>query len=91
VGGAIPFDDPAMGPSVLCRLGTDRVAAFSRICTHAGCEVGYDASAHLLVCPCHGAAFDPADGARVVGGPAPSPLPRVPVRIDAAGDVVATG
>ncbi|HEX9236910.1 MAG TPA: Rieske (2Fe-2S) protein, partial [Actinomycetota bacterium] len=91
IGGAVGFDDPAQGPSVLVRLGRDRVAAFSRTCTHAGCLVDYDQAAGLLVCPCHGAEFDPAHGAEVVAGPAPTPLPEVPVVIDrSTGRVVAT-
>ena len=90
VGGAIPFDDPAQGPSALFRLGPRHVVAYSRTCTHAGCEVGYDTQAKVLYCPCHGAQFDPAHGARVVAGPAPAPLPSIPVRIDPkTGEVVA--
>jgi thiosulfate dehydrogenase [quinone] large subunit len=90
VGGAIAFDDPARGPAALFRLGPSHVVAYSRICTHAGCEVGYDPQARLLYCPCHGAEFDPAHGARVVAGPAPIPLPAIPVAIDRrSGEIVA--
>src|SRR5207247_8240350 len=89
VGGAIPFDDPQAGSSVLVRLGSNRVAAFSRYCTHAGCLVGYDPSARLLVCPCHGAEFDPSQGADPVAGPAPAPLPSIHVEVDrGTGEVV---
>jgi thiosulfate dehydrogenase (quinone) large subunit len=89
VGGAIPFNDPAQGPAALFRLGPKHVVAYSRTCTHAGCEVGYDTQAKVLYCPCHGAQFDPAHGARVIAGPAPAPLPSIPVSIDPNGDVVA--
>jgi thiosulfate dehydrogenase (quinone) large subunit len=82
VGGAVPFNDPQQGPSVLVRLAQDRVAAYSRSCTHAGCLVDFESGPGLLVCPCHGAEFDPARGAQVVAGPAPSPLSPVPVTID---------
>jgi thiosulfate dehydrogenase [quinone] large subunit len=89
VGDAIGFDAPGVGPAALVRLGQDQVVAYSRVCTHAGCLVGYDPSARLLVCPCHGAEFDPARHAEVVAGPAPTPLPPVQVEIDAAtGQVV---
>jgi thiosulfate dehydrogenase [quinone] large subunit len=91
VGGSVDFTDPAAGPAVLVRLGQDHVAAFSRICTHAGCVVDYDPSTKTLLCPCHGAEFDPAHGAEVLAGPAPTPLPKIPVVIDqATGEVVAT-
>jgi thiosulfate dehydrogenase (quinone) large subunit len=67
---------------VLVRLGQDSVAAYSRSCTHAGCLVDFDSGPGLLVCPCHGAEFDPARGAQVVAGPAPTPLASVPVTVD---------
>jgi thiosulfate dehydrogenase [quinone] large subunit len=89
VGDAVGFSAPGQGPCVLVRIGHDKVDAYSRICTHAGCEVGYDSSARLLVCPCHGAEFDPAQGARPVAGPAPTPLASVRVELDpSTGDVV---
>jgi len=91
VGGAVPFHDPSKGPAVLCRLGTDKVAAYSRVCTHAGCLVDFDQQSGVLFCPCHGAEFDPSRGAQVIGGPAPVPLPAIPVTIDhRTGEVLAT-
>jgi len=54
--------------------------------------VQFDQRTDVLVCPCHGAEFDPARGAAVIAGPAPSPLRSIPVAIDQArGTVVATG
>lgn len=82
VGSPIPFTGPGNTPGVLLRLSGDRVVAYSRICTHAGCTVGYDSAANLLVCPCHGAEYDPTKGAAVVAGPAPQPLRRISVRLD---------
>jgi len=92
VGGAVGFNDPADGtPSVLVRLSDTRVAAFSRVCTHAGCLVQYDQSSRILVCPCHGAEFDPSRQAEPIAGPAPTALHPVPVAVDpATGKVVAT-
>jgi thiosulfate dehydrogenase (quinone) large subunit len=92
VGGAVGFAGPHDEPGVIVRLGQREVVAFSRVCTHAGCLVGYDRSARLLYCPCHGAEFDPSRGARPVAGPAPTPLPSIPVRLrPGSGDVVLSG
>ncbi len=92
VGGAIGFTAPGGFPAVLLRPSQDRVVAYSRVCTHAGCLVQFDQQADVLICPCHGAEFDPTRGAAVLAGPAPSPLRSIPVAIDqASGKVVATG
>jgi thiosulfate dehydrogenase [quinone] large subunit len=90
VGSAKAFNDPVQGPSVLVRLGKNDVVAYSRVCTHAGCLVQYDQQARLLVCPCHGAEFDPARQAEPVAGPAPTALAPISVAIDrATGTVLA--
>src|SRR5438445_13628091 len=58
--GFLNLQDPASGdPAVAVSLGGGSVVAFDAVCTHAGCQVGYDASQRLLSCPCHGAVFDP--------------------------------
>ncbi|HEX9122622.1 MAG TPA: TQO small subunit DoxD [Actinomycetota bacterium] len=89
VGGAIGFNDPGVGPAALVRLGQNDVVAYSRVCTHAGCLVGYDQSQRILYCPCHGAEYDPAQNAQVIAGPAPRPLAPIQVEIDkATGQVV---
>ena len=89
VGGAVAFTDPANGdPAVLLRTSKASVEAFSRVCTHAGCPVQWDRVNRLLVCPCHGAEFDPAQSAAPVAGPAATPLPRIRVVIDHATDQV---
>jgi thiosulfate dehydrogenase (quinone) large subunit len=82
VGQAIGFTAPGVGPAVLVRLANDTVVAYSRVCTHAGCLVGYDSSNRILICPCHGAEFDPARGAAPIAGPAPTALQRINVVID---------
>lgn len=59
-----------------------RLVAFSAVCTHAGCIVSsWRAEAQLLLCPCHGSEYDPVMAAAVVAGPAPLPLPSLPLVI----------
>jgi thiosulfate dehydrogenase (quinone) large subunit len=89
VGSAVGFTGPGGTPAALVRLADGRVVAYSRICTHAGCPVGYDSGAHLLVCPCHGAEFDPArHGAPVPGSPTSTPLAYIRVVVDHANGTV---
>jgi len=58
------------------------VVAYSAICTHAGCEVGaYLAGEQALYCDCHQSKFDPLERAYVLDGPAPRPLPALPLRL----------
>lgn len=60
--------------------------AYSRVCTHAGCAVGmYEATTHLLMCPCHQSTFDVLDGAQPTGGPAARALPQLPLYADSDG------
>ena len=90
VGAAVGFTAAGGMPAALVRLADGRVVAYSRVCTHAGCSVGYDASAHLLVCPCHGAEFDPAKRAQPLpGSPTSTALQYIRVVVDqASGQVV---
>ncbi len=89
VGQAMGFQAPGVGPAALVRLGQNDVVAFSRTCTHAGCLVGYDPSSRILVCPCHGAQFDPANGATPIAGPTSTPLAPITVAVDrSTGQVV---
>ena len=67
------------------------VVAYTAICTHTGCDVtDWLADEKLLYCPCHFSKYDPKDGASVVDGPAPRPLPALPLRI-ADGQLVVAG
>ena len=83
-GSAVTFKD-AGSPAVLVRLDSGDFVAYSAICTHQGCTVAYKNG--QLACPCHGSVFDPADGAAVIAGPAPKPLPEIPVKVQ-GGDIV---
>jgi ubiquinol-cytochrome c reductase iron-sulfur subunit len=74
-------------------------AAFSKVCTHAGCAVSlyrsptYEptSSPPALVCPCHYSTFDVRRSARVVFGPAGRPLPQLPLAVGADGILRAAG
>jgi Rieske Fe-S protein len=60
----------------------DGVVAYSSICPHTGCDVDdWQPAERLVGCQCHFSIFDPKDGARVVDGPAPRPLPALPLTI----------
>jgi len=80
---SIVFTDPASGdPAVLIALADGSVVAFDAVCTHAACTVNFDRLSGNLLCPCHGAIFDPARGAQVLAGPTDQPLASLPLRID---------
>ncbi|GGN21801.1 QcrA and Rieske domain-containing protein [Halarchaeum nitratireducens] len=65
-------------------------AAYSKVCTHAGCMVGGE-DENPLVCPCHFGKYDPTQGAAVVGGPPPRPLPQLPITQTENGELIAIG
>jgi thiosulfate dehydrogenase (quinone) large subunit len=88
--GFLDFQDPKTGdPAVAVLLAGGSIVAFDAVCTHAGCQVSYDTGQKLLACPCHGALFDPAHGAAVVAGPAPTPLASIPVQAGSDGGLYA--
>jgi cytochrome b6-f complex iron-sulfur subunit len=83
-GSAVAFKDSG-NPAVLVHLKNGDFVAYSAICTHQGCTVAYKGG--KLACPCHGSVYDPANGAEVLAGPAPRPLPEIPVKVE-GGEVV---
>jgi thiosulfate dehydrogenase [quinone] large subunit len=73
-GKAATYRDPADGSADIVIRGADgKLTAFSAVCTHAGCTVGYEGG--QIVCPCHGGTFDAHTG-QVTSGPPPSGLAR---------------
>jgi serine/threonine protein kinase/nitrite reductase/ring-hydroxylating ferredoxin subunit len=85
---ALNFTNPANGKaSVLVHLSNGNFVAYERACTHVGVYVNYDPAQKLLVCPAHGATFDPAQNAAVKQGPATRPLPKVAVHINSDGTI----
>ncbi len=82
------FTNPADGNgSLLIHLPNGNFVAYEKACTHENVPVNYDVGSHKLICPAHGAIFDPANGASVVQGPANRPLPSVTIRVNADGTI----
>jgi thiosulfate dehydrogenase [quinone] large subunit len=91
VNSALATTDPKSGdPAVVVHTNNNQFVAYDAVCTHAGCTVQYDPSYKLLVCPCHGGAFDPAQNGQVVAGPPPTPLTPLPIHIDGSGNITLT-
>jgi thiosulfate dehydrogenase [quinone] large subunit len=85
-GQAATYNDPGDGrPDIVIRGSDGKLAAFSAVCTHAGCTVGY--SGGQIVCPCHGGTYSAGTGA-VTGGPPPQGLARKRV-IESGGELYA--
>lgn len=90
----VRFEDDAFSePTTLSGI-VEGYAAYSRVCTHAGCIVSERSGpdGQYLLCPCHQSEFDPLEGATVAGGPAGKPLPQLPIGLTEDGAlIVATG
>lgn len=84
-GRALEFTLPSGEPAILIRDRSE-YKAYVAICTHQGCLVAPAANGNLK-CPCHGAEFDPKNGAKVVAGPARRPLSNIPLQIASDGSV----
>jgi thiosulfate dehydrogenase (quinone) large subunit len=69
--GAVYTDPRDQQPDLVIRHSDGSLNAFSAVCTHAGCQVGYQGG--QIVCPCHGGVYNASTGA-VEGGPPPAPL-----------------
>ncbi len=65
----------------LVRKDQNNVVAFAPQCTHLGCAYHWENNNKAFVCPCHASEFS-IDGA-VLGGPAPRPLDRYNVKVEA--------
>ncbi len=88
INASMGFLNPADGnSSILIHLPNGKYVAYERACTHQGVSVHYDSATHKLVCPAHGAIFDPANNATVLQGPAAKPLAPVTVRVNADGTI----
>jgi arsenite oxidase small subunit len=93
-----------LGVKALNGVGPDGdIIAYSDVCQHLGCfyaflapgtsplcDSSYKASDAQGYCCCHGSQYDLVNGAKVLGGPAPRPVPPVVLEYDATtGDIYA--
>ena len=76
VGGGMVFPGQNV---VITQPSAGTFKGFSATCTHQGCQVA-GVQSGVIVCPCHGSTYSITDGS-VQGGPAPSPLPAVPLKV----------
>jgi len=81
VGGIAAVGTVGAKPVAVVRDGTSSYVALSRICTHAGCDVGIVSGG--FQCPCHGSRFN-SSGA-VTQGPAEAALQRFNVVVSEDG------
>ena len=85
----VRFDEDVYTSPTELAFTVSGYAAYSKVCTHAGCMVSESEDGDLL-CPCHLATYDPTRGAAVTGGPAPRALPQLPITLSSDGYLVAT-
>ncbi|MBI3609958.1 MAG: ubiquinol-cytochrome c reductase iron-sulfur subunit [Nitrospirae bacterium] len=62
------------------RQPDESVTVFSPLCTHLGCGYHWDSDDREFKCPCHNSIFDITG--RVLSGPAPRPLDRLPFKVE---------
>lgn len=65
---------------------TEGIFVISAICTHLGCTPDWKESESKFKCPCHGSGYD-SEGVNFEG-PAPRPMDRAQVQIDAQGQII---
>ena len=65
---------------------SDRIFVINAVCTHLGCTPDWKASENKFKCPCHGSGYD-SEGINFEG-PAPRPMDRAHVELDAEGFIV---
>ena len=86
----IKFQPGVLAPPTVLNWTVDNIVCYSKICTHVGCPAAlYEQTTHHILCPCHQSTFDAPRGATVLFGPAPRPLPQLPLTTDAEGFLVA--
>lgn len=83
------FSEKDMDAETLSRAAGG-VVAYSAICTHQGCDLKTWLPAEkVLVCFCHASKFLPLEHGFVASGPAPRPLPMLPLKLEGGQLVIA--
>jgi len=77
-GASLEFVD-GLGKKAILINNKGNLSAFSKICTHLGCEVEWEAEKKVFFCPCHHGYFD-ASG-KNIAGPPPRPLDKYKVTV----------
>ena len=73
------WDPSKLGPDTAPHAA-DGVVGYSAVCTHLCCTVSdWDAKNSWMLCPCHHSQFNPREEGKVMAGPAPRPLPLIPL------------
>jgi arsenite oxidase small subunit len=71
-----------LGHQVPGGVGPKRsIVAFSTLCQHMGCPVGYSRAQREFICPCHQTRYDAERLASIVQGVATRALPRVTLQV----------
>ena len=84
--------DPAELSEETRERAAEGVVAYSAVCTHQNCPVNmWSKERDGFVCSCHGSVYDPKNGAEVIAGPAPRPLPSLGLKIADGAVTVASG
>lgn len=65
---------------------TEGIFVIYAVCTHLGCTPDWKESENKFKCPCHGSGYD-SEGVNFEG-PAPRPMDRAHVELDAEGQIV---
>ena len=75
------------GDYVITQPAAGEFRAFSKVCTHQGCDVS-KVDGGVIICPCHGSEFSIQNGSPQAG-PARQALPETKVKVDGANVVAA--
>lgn len=91
----IRIEEKEFKPPTDISLTDQGFVAYSAICTHLGCTVSWmrnekAPAASYSECFCHNSIFDPSQGAKVMGGPAPVPLAQIGVKVKNDGTLIFT-